>query len=180
MSESREREEFLIGLNQRWLQQGTTLLDQMKDETYRRSVPDVAGQRIGPQVRHVIEFYESFFNGIERRSIDYDAREREPLLETSRLAAAARLRRIQTRLVSFATPGDCCVLVRVEDSPGGAFVTSTVARELQALSSHTVHHFALVAMLARMLDVDVDPELGVAPSTLSYWQQMASAAQCVQ
>jgi hypothetical protein len=44
-----------------------------------------------------------------------------------------------------------------------------VTRELQFLASHTVHHYALIAHLARDRGVGVAPEFGVAPATLDYW-----------
>ena len=45
---------------------------------------------------------------------------------------------------------------------------SSVARELQFLVSHTVHHDALIAAAARHLGVDVDSCYGIAPSTLRF------------
>ena len=43
-----------------------------------------------------------------------------------------------------------------------------ISRELQVLSSHTVHHFALIAVTLRMHGVEMDPDFGMAPSTLRY------------
>src|SRR5437588_542470 len=48
------------------------------------------------------------------------------------------------------------------------FMESSISRELQALSSHTVHHFALIAMTLRMHGVETDADFGMAPSTLRY------------
>jgi hypothetical protein len=48
------------------------------------------------------------------------------------------------------------------------FMQSSASRELQVLSSHTVHHFALIAMTLRMHGVEMDPGFGMAPSTLRY------------
>jgi len=39
---------------------------------------------------------------------------------------------------------------------------------LQVLSSHTVHHFALIAMTLRLHGVEMEPGFGMAPSTLRY------------
>jgi hypothetical protein len=59
----------------------------------------------------------------------------------------------------------------VQDS----FMRSSVSRELQVLSSHTIHHFALIAMTLRAHGVDLDPEFGMAPSTLRYLASKAAA-----
>jgi hypothetical protein len=48
------------------------------------------------------------------------------------------------------------------------FMESSISRELQVLSSHTVHHFALIAMTLRMHGVEMDADFGMAPSTLRY------------
>jgi hypothetical protein len=48
------------------------------------------------------------------------------------------------------------------------FMDSSISRELQVLSSHTVHHFALIAMTLRMRGVELDSDFGMAPSTLRY------------
>jgi hypothetical protein len=51
---------------------------------------------------------------------------------------------------------------------GAVWCRSSVSRELQFLLSHTVHHYALIAMTLRAAGVELDEELGVAPSTLAY------------
>jgi len=43
---------------------------------------------------------------------------------------------------------------------------STVARELIVLSSYTIHHFALIAITLKEPGLTVDPDFGVANSTL--------------
>jgi hypothetical protein len=55
---------------------------------------------------------------------------------------------------------------------------SSARRELQFLLSHTVHHYALIAMICRQYGVGVEEDFGVAPSTLKYRRQMAQA--CAQ
>jgi uncharacterized damage-inducible protein DinB len=53
---------------------------------------------------------------------------------------------------------------------------SSTFRELQFLATHTVHHFALVALLLRQRGVEVPVEMGVAPSTLEHWKSSDSCA----
>lgn len=47
---------------------------------------------------------------------------------------------------------------------------SSLGRELQFLSSHTLHHYALIKLLLDDTGLDLGPEFGVAPSTLA-WQR---------
>jgi len=69
-------------------------------------------------------------------------------------------------------PSDIDLLVKnddLEDRPGDAgFSRSTIQRELQFLSSHTVHHFAIVAMILKIQGFETPDTFGVAPSTLKY------------
>ena len=60
----------------------------------------------------------------------------------------------------------------MEDAEANAipdsYMESSVSRELQVLSSHTIHHFALIAITLRMHGVELDSDFGMAPSTLRY------------
>ena len=47
---------------------------------------------------------------------------------------------------------------------------SSVARELQFLVSHTVHHYAVIAAMLRPQGIEPGVDFGVAPSTLKYEQ----------
>src|SRR5258708_40320826 len=58
--------------------------------------------------------------------------------------------------------------VRMENADEDVYLISSVGRELQALSSHTIHHFALIAITLRLQGFDVDPDFGMSPSTLRY------------
>ncbi len=67
----------------------------------------------------------------------------------------------------------------MEDSAGSRlpepFLVSSVGRKLQVLSSHTIHHFTLMAMTLRALGVPVDPDFGMASSALRYRASQALA-----
>jgi hypothetical protein len=56
--------------------------------------------------------------------------------------------------------------VVAEDAPEYS-MWSTACRELQALRSHTIHHFAVIAMALHAWGIAADPDFGVAPSTLA-------------
>ena len=56
------------------------------------------------------------------------------------------------------------------------WTASTVGRELAYLLSHTIHHYALIRLLAYDHGVRLDAEFGVAPSTLKHRDQ--DAARC--
>ena len=89
----------------------------------------------------------------------------------------AIIRELQT---SPAIRYEAIVWVRMEDATAGLvreqFMESSISRELQVLSSHTIHHFALIAMTLRLHGIEMDPDFGMAPSTLRYLATVAEAA----
>ena len=177
------RQTFLVEHNVVSLRQAIATLEQIDDTTYRSSPPALAPHRVGGHVRHILEFYECFLDGLEFSHVDYDARKRDESVETSRETALARIRLTIHRLEQLEKTrelrGDSIVWVRVEDAGYGrlddAYMTSSVGRELQALNSHTVHHFALVAITLKALGHPIDRDFGTAPSTLRHRETHKSA-----
>jgi hypothetical protein len=159
------------------LRQGITLLGEISDEVY-----SAAGQghetsyRVGPHLRHCVDAYSCLLVGLEDRLVDYDGRGRDPRLESERSAGREALGRLVEGLGRLAgVDPETELRVRV-DTPAGATGPeatshSTLHRELQFLVGHTVHHFALIAMILRQNGVDPGREFGVAPSTLAHWER---------
>lgn len=170
----------VVEQNLHFLRQGADLLQRFDDDIYTRPTndrPRAAG--IGPHFRHCLDFYRCFLRDLESGRIDYDLRDRQPELETSVVTALAAVESIMT---SLSILGDEHARQEVEvhhdEVPGEESVTSwqrsTVARELRFLASHTVHHYALIAHLARDLGVEPAADFGVAPATLEFWATQAT------
>ena len=158
----------LIQTNSTWLRQAIDLIETLDDAVF--------ATKVGAHMRHIVEFYECFLNGLETACVDYDQRKRDESIATSRPRAAARIRTLMRRLEAVGRYDDDALLaVRIEGSDSSVFLRSSVARELQALSSHTIHHFALIAVTLRMHGVEMDPDFGMAPSTLRYLAARATA-----
>jgi hypothetical protein len=160
----------LARLNAGWLRQAENLLEEIREEEFGA---EALGLRVASQMRHVIEFYECFLDGLESSHVDYGARRRDVSVEACRGAASARLRMLAGRLETVAaSEADRVLFVRLEDADFGCgaddYAVSSVVRELSVLSSHAVHHFALMAAALRAQGFEPDSEFGVAPSTLRY------------
>ena len=174
------RHDVLVETNVRWLEQAECLLTTLTDDLYRRSPEGFAPHRVSGHMRHIIEFYQCFLDGLGSGHIDYDSRKRNTAIENSRAVAIASIRSvIEAMRSSQAIQADSIVWVRMEDcdheSLDDRFLTSSPARELQALSSHTVHHFALIAMTLTALGFPLNRDFGVAPSTLRYRESVEAA-----
>ncbi len=167
--------EGLIEDNIGYLQQVLELLRGLKDDMYGKAIPLAFGSGVGQHLRHCLEHYESFLAGWRIGKIDYDARAREARVEHERAHAMSRIDAHIAALRRLTEPDeDRPVKVRQDSSAAHEAATlwshSTVRRELQFLVSHTVHHFALIAMILRLHGLEPHPDFGVAPSTLKYRQ----------
>jgi len=167
------RQSALVETNVRWLRQALRLVGSLDDTSYTTTPRGLNPHRAGAHLRHILEFYQCFLEGMESSHIDYDARRRDDTIEYSRDSASAAIRAIiRTLETSRDLYQERIIWVRMEDADSNAvrerFMESSISRELQVLSSHTVHHFALIAMTLRMHGVEIDPDFGMAPSTLRY------------
>ena len=175
-----KRQHLLVQTNVQWLRQALRLLASLTDDNYCTSPAGFTPHRIGGHLRHVIEFYECFLDGLQSGHIDYEARKRSLSIENSRTAAMESIRAMIDRLQNNDLIGaDWILWVRMEDCDheklDDRFLTSSPARELQVLSSHTIHHFALIAMTLTALGIPVDPDFGLAPSTRRYRARVEAA-----
>ncbi|MEM9382025.1 MAG: DinB family protein [Planctomycetota bacterium] len=163
------------------LRQGHDLVRVLDDAAYSQNAPSLALSGVGPHLRHVVDFYERFLTALEAAApddgpyavrIDYDARDRDPRVETDPNHALAVLERTIERLRAVPEHPIARVEMTLQvRSDGSPWIDSTVARELQSLVSHTVHHYALIAIAVRSQGGAPDPEFGVAPSTLRHWSE---------
>jgi uncharacterized damage-inducible protein DinB len=163
----------LIRSNIDLVRQGLGVLEKLDDESYRRAAPQLGSGGIGVHFRHCIDFYTCLLRDLGAGRVDYDQRLREPRLETDRQLALERLRELAAGLGALdAHAPERPLEVRVDAaSPDSAWSRSSLARELQALLSHTVHHFSAVAMLLHQQGRRPPEGFGVAPSTLRHWRE---------
>ena len=141
----------LVQVNLGWLRQALTLMDRMDDETFSTSPPGLAPHRVGSHLRHVLEFYQCFLDGLATSRIDYDSRKRDESIERRRQSATTSIRSIIPLLEEVSSfEGDWELAVRMENADEDVYLISSVGRELQALSSHTIHHYALIAITLRL------------------------------
>jgi len=154
----------LLELNRRFLHQALHLLGEMDSDTYSSPCAEVFSSSVGQHIRHCVEHYEEFLAALrENRALDYDKRPRDLRVETDMSEAMSRLRKIREEFGSL--PVNCQPL-RIRDCEVDIASESSVCRELQFLVSHTVHHFALISVIAGLCGLRTPEDFGIAPSTL--------------
>ncbi len=143
----------------------------------RFALPNGEDAAIGEHVRHILDHYTCLVRGTDG-TVDYTERCREPTVGRCRDTALERIARARTELAGLAgvgrTAGEPSTqgTLRVRYHPGGNgpapaphLLESSLERELMFALSHTIHHMALIAVLARQAGIPVPPGFGVAPST---------------
>lgn len=128
---------------------------------------------VGEHIRHILDHYQCLLDGWNDK-IDYDARNRNKEIEINRTAAILKIEDLISRLhqiVSESKTLEMNVPVKsntAEKDSDTPWSSSSHRRELQFLVGHTVHHYALIAIILRIQQIPVPNTFGVAPSTLSH------------
>ena len=172
------RTEPLTARNAGFLRQGAELISRLTPGQYEVTPRHFHRGGVGAHVRHILDHYDCFLRGVESGRVDYDQRERDLSVATDPVVAARKLEQVIAALERL-TESDGSRLLDVAIDRGGEqtdaphWGVSSVARELQFLVSHTVHHYAVIAAMLRPQGIEPGSDFGVAPSTLEYEQGVA-------
>lgn len=124
----------------------------------------------GPHLRHVIEHVQAFIASLHSGELDYDARPRDARLERDATLAQAQFQRCARDLRQLALQAWPETLQLHCDSglddAARLHCSTTPARELLFLVSHTVHHYAVLAVHLRAAGLALPADFGKAPATI--------------
>jgi hypothetical protein len=147
------------------------IIDAITPEIYSGALP--GRHPVGSHLRHTLEHFQCFLAGLETGIVDYDARPRDEDLERNIDRFRAILDAVRSQLASLdaellSRPIRVMQIASLHAEPGK--FESNVARELVFLSSHTIHHLALVVHLCREHDVELPEDISLAFSTAAHRQ----------
>ncbi|MDF0751558.1 DinB family protein [Marinobacter sp. 71-i] len=177
VSDERQVANDIVEENARAIGQLVGLLEALPGNLYRQCFGHRKQHVIGKHVRHIIDHYSALLSATASPGalLDYENRNRDLSLETDRRAGGSRLSDILRELRDRFGAEYASELAMLHNSDGQRqVVTTSVERELVFLASHTIHHMAIIGMLAEQAGVEVDAEFGVHPSTLRYLQRQTS------
>ena len=170
----------LVNANIEYLKQAITLIDSLKDGQYSKNGGDFYQSGVGKHMRHLLDHYTRFLE-ITDGNIDYDARKRDPKIETDCGYTCNYCEKLIggfSELPEEAAWIDSSVRIRSNEvEQRNPWSTSTIKRELQFLISHTVHHFALIKIILNTEGIETPREFGIAPSTLAFEKSQATLAE---
>jgi len=154
------------------LRQGETLLAEITDEAFTRKVAIAFNASIGGHYRHCLDHFRALLEAAAAGDLNYDHRERGTLIENDRFAALNATRelragyeKLQARLLTRPLNVTCKTSYA---SSGSQASPSTVGREVMYAVAHAVHHYALIGVMAGIMELPLPAGFGVAPSTLKY------------
>lgn len=122
---------------------------------------------VGSHIRHILDFYNCIFKGLEARHVDLTLRERNQVIERDCNCAISEIDAIATKLKSLNSV-DFSILLNVEDDLGNGSVTIqyTLGALLAQANGHTIHHYAIIGYIMDRLDVVIEDEnFGYNPTT---------------
>jgi uncharacterized damage-inducible protein DinB len=163
-----------------YLKQAASMVEGLSIGQYTHANPPAYANGIGPHLRHCLDHYELFTAGWREGTVDYDQRPRRDLQQKDPSAMLGWISD-QSKALTAISIHDFKKTLKVKMDCGSEmedpWSASSVLRELQFLISHTVHHFALIAMILRDQGLSVPEGFGVAPSTLKYEAELTACVQ---
>lgn len=161
------------------LDQGEMLLTEIGDDAYTRRLPAAFNASIGGHYRHCLDHFRSLMEVAPAGDLNYDHRERGTLVETDRFAALNATRELRDawcQLLNNSLDRSLNVTCKTSYSTSGSqTAASSVGREVMYCVAHAVHHYALIGIMAAMMNLKLPTGFGVAPSTLKHQEQSAQA-----
>lgn len=129
-----------------------------------------ANASIGMHVRHILEFYHQLFQAIEQQltqSLCYDNRVRDKNIEQSKHVAIVRIDNIITQLDTLNMTEDAITLqvTLCSIKPTMNPLSSNILRELHYVFDHTVHHMAIIKMIACSKGLILEDNFGMSAAT---------------
>jgi len=153
------------------LRQVHDLIDGLTDEQYTRRPGGALPSSIGGHIRHNLDHVAAALTGLPIGVVDYDLRSRGTVVETDRGAAMAVTRQLEATLAQIdwcSVPGAVRLTVLPSAERPAIELLTTPDRELAFVLSHTIHHNALIAVIAASVGAVVPKGFGYAPSTVVY------------
>ena len=157
------------------------LLGKLDQTSYAKPLQLFNGSSIGQHFRHIIDFYGCVNQGIGEGRIDYAKRQRDLRVETEPDYATGVLTGLNQSLalIEESTSIEVVADFSSELNEQRPVVQSTHGRELMYAYDHAVHHLAMIKMGLRVAcpEVQIDKNLGVAPSTVKHWKSQEGEAK---
>lgn len=152
------------------LQELAQVVQKLSAQDFSNPCPALSGATIGEHTRHVLEMFQCLLTHYDSGTINYDQRKRDTTLQTQPNVA---LHIIDFILEDIEKPNKPLILESTTDD-FQTNISTNYHRELMYNLDHCVHHQALIKVAITLSNtIEIDPDFGVARSTLAYRKQCA-------
>lgn len=159
------------------VEQAIDLLDGLSLKEYQSAIQPHFPSSIGAHLRHVIDHFLALMSGSTEGHVDYNKRHRHNHIEQFPQAATEILESIidwlsglddsdREKTISVTSEID------VNDTKS-ATCHSTIERELVFVTSHAIHHYALIRIMCGMQNKTIPEFFGYAPATITHLTKTA-------
>jgi len=146
------------------------LLNQLSQKEYSNSCAELSNATIGEHTRHIIEMFQCLENRYDCGVVNYDNRERNSRIQTDTAFAIENIVMIQQNVDKKNKNIELLQVIDGEEIR----IESNYFRELLYNLEHCIHHQALIKVAILQCEtVTVNPDFGVARSTIEYRKQCA-------
>ena len=137
------------------LQKASLLLESITEETYTDESIAPYHSSIGSHIRHILDFFNCIFEGIDANKIDLTSRKRDERISNNIEFALESISKVQQTMLTFSNI-NTDYLVHVTDNLGQGNVTVDYTLEsiLAHANSHAVHHYAVIGYMLSQLKVE--------------------------
>ena len=149
------------------LRQGLDLVEALAPEDYAFPQERNIWSCPGSHTRHMLDFLDCLLSGLDSRQVDYTSRKRHIEVECSQTMGLCEIRRCIESLDRL-RPLDGSLGLHVRSDTNQEWTQSTLERELQFVTAHVIHHYALIRLTLAHRGIEAPFEFGVAPSTLAF------------
>jgi uncharacterized damage-inducible protein DinB len=164
----------LIGL----LQQLFDLVESLSHEEYTQKPVGVVESSIAGHLRHNLDHIEALLRGLRSSSLNYDHRERGTNIERDRFAGMEAILRLEQELRDFPwhqVPHLLKLTTLVSPDSEPITTPTSPERELAFVVSHTIHHNAIIGIMAKLLGIELPAMFGYAPATIVHQRSRTCA-----
>lgn len=145
------------------------LIHQLPSGLFTQPKEVLSQSTIGQHFRHILEFYICLQNGLNTGSVCYDERDRDILIETNIDYASGIIEQLNLFLNNIKKDSSLEMKANYSATSDDKIIIQTsLYRELAYALDHTIHHLAIIKIGLTEEGLEMDSNLGVAPSTIRH------------
>lgn len=160
---------MLVNLAYDRLEELKNVLLQLTEVEYTRSCEKLSHATIGEHTRHIIELFKMMCQSYHSGVLNYDDRERNLRLENDLVYAISVIAEVKSDL----NKENKKIVLKQNNYGVELEIESNYYRELVYNIEHCVHHQALIKVALLEGNTIIDPDFGVANSTIEYRKRCA-------